>query len=105
MNKMEAIRKYREYLIIHDTKILKCCERIAYKNHEYFIFEILFHEKNRSFIAVKFEDGDIEELVDSERDTFNEVKEFVEYEIKFWKYIEERIDKEIKGEKYEERRS
>ena len=69
----------------------------AIKNHEYFIFEILFHEKNRSFIAVKFEDGDIEELVDSERDTLNEVKEFVEYEIKFWKYIEERIDKEIKG--------
>ena len=59
MNKIEAIRKYREYLIIHDTKIRKCCERIAYKNHEYFIFEILFHEKNRSFIAVKFEDCDI----------------------------------------------
>lgn len=97
MNKMEAIRKYREYLIIHDTKILKCCERIAYKKHEYFIFEILFHEKNRSFIAVKFEDGDIEELVDSERDTFNEVKEFVEGEIKFLKDIDERIDKEIKG--------
>lgn len=99
MNKIEAIRKYREYLIIHDTKILKCCERIAYKNHEYFIFEILFHEKNRSFIAVKFENGDIEELVDSERDTLNEVKEFVEYEIKFWKYIEERIGKETKGGK------
>ena len=99
MNKIEPIRKYREYLIIHDTKILKCCERIAYKNHEYFIFEILFHEKNRSFIAVKFEDGDIEELVDSERDTFNEVKEFVEGEIRFLKDIDERIDKEIKGGK------
>ena len=99
MNKIEAIRKYREYLIIHDTKILKCCERIAYKNHEYFIFEILFHEKNRSFIAVKFEDADIEELVDSERDTFNEVKEFVEGEIRFLKDIDERIDKEIKGGK------
>ena len=99
MNKIEAIRKYREYLLIHDTKILKCCERIAYKNYEYFIFEILFHAKNRSFIAVKFKDGDIEELVDSERDTFNEVKEFVEGEIRFLKDIDERIDKEIKGGK------
>ena len=105
MNKIEAIRKYREYLLIHDTKILKCCERIAYKNHEYFIFEILFHDKNRSFIAVKFKDGDIEEIAESERDTFNEVKEFVEYEIKFLKYIEERIDKEIKGAEHEKRRS
>ena len=35
--------------------------------------------------------------MESERDTFDEVKEFVEYEIKVWKYIEERIDKEIKG--------